>query len=536
MDQGIDLDYLLGVLKRRWPLVAVPAAFGIILSAFIAYVLPPVYESRGLILVESQQIPSELAQSTVAADASERVQVIRQRLVARENLLDAAARYNVFGDLELSPTEVVERMRDALSIDAEANGRRAGNSRGPVLLTTISIGFEANRPDIAIRVANEFLTQLLEENAQQRSTRANETLAFFNQDVDRLGSEMSALESRVAEFKRENESALPESLAFRRTELSALQNAAFDRRGRRLALDEQKRLIEDAIAVGRAAPGALASPEQQELARLRSTLTQQRAVLSETHPSIRALTARIAALESVAPEEEVDQSAGVSGESSGGGIATEAMRQVERIEAELDLLDEQQERDEARMRELEESIARTPQVEIQLDALERDKAALKEQYARAVLKRAEAQTGERLEANRQAERFEVLEPPQLPEAPIAPNRILIAGAGSFVGVALGFALMVLVELLNRSIHSARDLERALQIRPIVAIPYIETQAERAWRRWRLRSMLLFFVLAVPLAILVIDIYYLPIQVLIERLLERAGIDTMLNTIRMRFGG
>ncbi len=528
-DTFLDIRYLFGVLRRRWYLLAIPAVLGGLLSVVVAYLIPPVYMASARILVESQQIPSDLARSTVASNAEERVSIIEQRLKTRQNLLDLAEQFDVFrGRGDLSPTEIVDRMREALQIRSETFSRRR-NDRN---VSTIEISFRANEAAVSAQVANAVLTQLLQENVEQRSARASETLAFFTRDVDRLGAELDDLEQRISTFKNENQDALPESLPYRRSELSALNRQEFDRETRRLQLEERKRLLEEQIELGRSGePTAAASPEARELANLRTALAQQRAIYADTHPNIRQLTARIAAL-----AESIEQSGAVAPVADeGAGDSVSLIAELERIDNELSRLDSQEEIDAARIEELEASIARTPLVEIELGALSREYGSLQVQYREALAKKAEAETGERLEVNRQAERFEIIEQPQAPDKPVAPNRVLIAGAGGVLSVGLGFALMVLAELLNPALWSSRDLERRLSLRPVVTIPYIRTQAELSRRKWRLRLAILAVLVLPALALFLADQYVLPLPVLAERLMERSGLGEMVDLLQMRFG-
>lgn len=531
MERFFDIHYLLGALRRRWLLILAPIVVGAPLALLVAYVLPPVYESTARILVESQQIPSDLARSTVTSAAEERINLIQQRLTTRDNLLDIASRFEVFPGREaLSSAEIVGRMREAIVIRPVSFGAR---SRRDTTVNAVDISFRAYRASVASQVANELLTQLLEQNVQERNAQAGETLEFFGAQVDRLAADLAAMEARILQFKAENENALPDSLEFRRNELAGIQREAFVRESRRLALEERRRGLEEAIELGRSLTGGgPSSPYEQELARLRAALAQQSAIFSETHPSIRSLNARIAALEAagVTLTDASDAEAPVSGQ------ATEALREIERIEAELVLLEDQREVDEARIVQLEESIARTPNVEIQLGVLQRDYGALRAQYDQAVLKRAEAQTGERLEVNQQAERLEVIEQPQSPDEPISPNRVLIAGAGGVLSVGLGFGLALLAELLNPALRSARDLERELELRPIVSIPYIRTAGEGRRRRWLMRAALLLILVAAPAALFVIDQYVLPLPLLYERFVDATGLGEIVRLVQMRFGG
>ncbi len=73
-------------------LVALGGGIGITL----AIVLPPVYRAEALLIVESQQIPDELAATTVQNETTEQLQIIQQRILTRDSLLEMANRLNVY--------------------------------------------------------------------------------------------------------------------------------------------------------------------------------------------------------------------------------------------------------------------------------------------------------------------------------------------------------------------------------------------------------------------------------------------------------
>src|SRR5690625_1285522 len=98
--------YLRAIVRRLW-LVLLIFVVGSGLAVSSAYLLPPVFESSAKILVESQQIPQDLAQSTVPQGAAERLTLIEQRLMTRDNLLDLVRRLDLFPEYtHLSPSEI----------------------------------------------------------------------------------------------------------------------------------------------------------------------------------------------------------------------------------------------------------------------------------------------------------------------------------------------------------------------------------------------------------------------------------------------
>jgi len=534
---GLDPLSLLRGVRRRIGMVLAIFVVGAILSAGVAYVLPPVYESTAKILVESQQIPVDLARSTVTASAAERLQLIEQRLMTRENLLDIAERLDLFADRPgLTPTEKVDRIRDATSFDSVPFNDNP-RYRGPEVLSAFTITYASDKAAQAARVANEYVTMVLEQNLRTRNKRAAETKDFFSAEVKRLAGELGTLEARIAAYKQEHEAALPESQEFRLNELSGLQERSFEREQRRLRLEEERRTLQDSLRARQngTAPRAKLTPEEQDLSDLKRVLVQKRGLFSESHPEVRSLTARMAALESAIAATRMEPKAEDTEATNAAELElVQLRRQIALIDRQLDLIAEQQAAAERRRAALEASVAAAPKIEMALNAFNRRYEDLQTQYQIAVRKEAEAETGEKLEINKQAESFEVIEQAQVPEKPVAPKRALIAIGGSVASLAAALGLAVLLELMNASIRTTADLERLLQIHPIVSVPYIRTREEVRRRRllWGLRLLTAAVLLSALL--FAIDQFYLPLELIWQRAIDRIGLDEILATIARRF--
>jgi uncharacterized protein involved in exopolysaccharide biosynthesis len=137
---------------------------------------PPVYQSEGKILVESQQIPIDLVRPTVTASASERVATIQQRVLSRDNLLKIADKYKMFADQssKLSRTDMLDLMRANTIVKPVELG-----VQNQIVTVAVTVGFTDRRPDIATNVANELITLFLTEDARNRTNRASETTQFI---------------------------------------------------------------------------------------------------------------------------------------------------------------------------------------------------------------------------------------------------------------------------------------------------------------------------------------------------------------------
>jgi polysaccharide biosynthesis transport protein len=535
-NQSIDiLSYVKALTRRLWVILIVFIT-GSVLAAAVAYILPPVYESTARILVESQQIPEDLAQATVRQSVAERLGFIEQRLLTRQNLLGVIDRIGLFAGVPgMTPTEMVDRVRAATGFESITLGEPQRGQGG--LVSAFNITYRADNPQLAARVANEFVTMVLEQNLASRSARASETYEFFRQEVDRLAGQLLDLETQMARYKNEHGDALPDSYHFRLSELSTLEQRQFERERRRIQLGEQRRVIEQFMRDGVAPGGAPQTPEQRQLADLRRILVQKRSILAESHPEIVALKANISAIEASLLPDPAAADADPAGEETQANslAAAQGQAQLELIERELALLIEQQTSDEARAEELRDSLARTPQVEMALNAYQRRYANLQARYDNAVRKLAEAETGQRLEVNRQAERFEVIEQAQVPGSPVSPNRLMIAGGGAVASLGLGLAIALALELLNPAIRTSADLQRRLQLHPVVAVPYIHTRGERRRRaiKWIIRVALVVGTLAALLW--AVEEYVMPLQVLWSNLLDKSGIEDFIQMIQARLG-
>src|SRR5262245_31735575 len=74
--------------------------------------------------------------------------------------------------------------------------------RSDTVTIALNIGFEDEQPQIAMRVANDLLTLILNEDARNRTRRAQETTNFLAGEVKRLETELGSIEGQITEFKR----------------------------------------------------------------------------------------------------------------------------------------------------------------------------------------------------------------------------------------------------------------------------------------------------------------------------------------------
>jgi len=97
-------------------------------------------------------------------------------------------------------------------------------------------------------------------------------------------------------------------------------------------------------------------------------------------------------------------------------------------------------------------------------------------------KKNQSQESTDLEKTQQAEHFRMLDPPDLPEKPYKPNRLLLSGVGMGLGLLLGGGFAFAREKLSGKIYSEREIKKLVPFEVIAEIPPIESLKEQSSHR------------------------------------------------------
>ena len=510
----MDFRFYVRLVLQRLPYLVFFVLLGSTVGATIAMILPPRYVAQAQLVVESQQISDDLASSTVQVETAEQLQIIRQRILTRAILLDLADAFDVYGaaaDEPRSPGAIVEDMRARVGIDTSGTQRNRN-----IQATLIDVSFAAEDPDLAALVANEIVTLILEENVEMRTAATGQTLQFFEREVERLDEALSEVGTRISAFQQQNSDALPESLDFRREQLLAGQDRAASLDREIAQLREARRNAETLYEQtgGLLAAEDALSPEARELQDLRDRYTLTSAVLSDQNPRLVMLRQQIAALEAVV----AGQGAGATGPA---GRATTAFeRQLLEIDAQIADLERQRETLGTRLAALSATIEETPGNAVTLARLERDLANLQRQYDTAAARKAQAETGDTIEALSKGQRISIIENAEPPDQPTSPDRPRIALLGFVGGLAAGPGLLAFLEMMNTAVRRSVEIERALDITPIATLSYIHTRADVLRRRAAIAGVVLAIGVALPAGLWATHTFVQPLDALAEAAIGR----------------
>lgn len=147
-------------------------------------------------------------------------------------------------------------------------------------------------------------------------------------------------------------------------------------------------------------------------------------------------------------------------------------RALEDISSQLAVLEVQILEAQRLKAEIEGELATSPEVERVLAGYERQLEQLQSQHDAANGRMAQAEIDARLAEMQQAERFTLLERAIVPEGPIGGGNKKIAVAGAFASLMAGLAVAFVLDLLHPVIRTSAQMERELNLRPVVAIPEV----------------------------------------------------------------
>jgi succinoglycan biosynthesis transport protein ExoP len=578
-EQQFDFSDYIAAFKRRRLSIIVIALSVFSIGALAALLWPATYKSSATILIKEQDIPPELVQSTITSYASQRIQTISQRVMARPKLFEIINKYELYADERerLTSEEIIEEMRENISlnmIDADVVDPRTGRPTAATIAFKLS--FTGENPEQVQKVANELMSLYLQENLKERSEKASETFAFLDEESDRLSKKIAALETKLAAFKKAHSNALPELAELNRQVLDRTEREMSDIDTQLRSLEERKILLQgqlaqlkpygadaaldpatrlqalrtqyfglvarysedhpDVLAVKREIAGLEqetgvvdSSAEQlKQIDALRGELAALEKKYSDQHPDVIKLKRQIESLQSSAQSSNRKSAlASAAADNPDNPAYVQLKSQLEAANAEVRSLRTKKQDLSKKLDEYEQRLIETTQVEAEYRILARGLESEIKKHQEITGKKMAAQIAQELEKDSKGERFEIVEPPIFPEEPVSPNRPAILFLSLVLALGSGVGFAAVAESLDDSVRGSKSVAMALGAAPLAAIPYLENEREVSRRKRHLVTRAVAAVGAVVLLIAALHVFWTPLDVLWYKALRKA--DVVINT-------
>ena len=267
-----SLDDFIDFVRRRAGLIVLVTLAGCILSVWYALGRPHAYRASEVIQVAQPRISDDLAKSTVEGSAARRLQLIEQRLMARDSLHEVIVKFGLYSDLPgLKPSERVALLRNSVRIEGVAAAREGTSEDGSMSVVTISARMPT--PEQAQQVAHEFAQRTLRLSRQTRIEQARETLAFLEAREKGMAGDIAELEAEVVAFRQKHDLTLPGSIEFRRSEIATLNEVLLGIERERIRIQRAAAQIDDTQRI------ATAQRLRADLAEQLATVEAQRQLL-----------------------------------------------------------------------------------------------------------------------------------------------------------------------------------------------------------------------------------------------------------------
>lgn len=499
------------LIKQRLFWFAIPFALIAMIGLAVIGQLPPLYESRAFMIVQSQQVPDDFVQTTITAQAEERLRTVQAEVMARDNIIRIGDRFDVFRGERLSRTEKSDIMRSRASIAVRQEAdRRASRNAAAIVTTTIS--FRDEDPQKAQQVANALTNEFQTGVIEIRRDQAGGTTDFLLEEERKVRRSLQALAERIAAIKQENPSSLPDNRSLYESTLSRLliDRSRVDSSIEQTATDIQQLKMQRPLF-----SSSDLSPREQELANLRSALTTARGRYTETYPGVISLKRQVLDLErEVDPDAfrrnarseieelgrqltdlrkgtpdydetesriaelrgQLDALPAGSGDASPGEVSFAG--QLFALESREQMLARQKEDLERQITDMESRIAALPAIEGQLGSLIEEQGRLERDLAGVQAKRAAAERAESVEVQAMAERMLMIDQPSVPDEPASPDKPKLALAVFALAGGLAGLLVLIPEILFAKVQTRDHLAELLPDVPIVEVPRFKTADER----------------------------------------------------------
>ena len=485
-------EYVQILWRRKW-LIVLPAIAIATAITLVVLRLPNVYESSTLLIVKPPTISSAFVPTLSDVDLTMRINNISQIAASRSSLEPLILRYDLYREERQQgvPMEsIVERMRADMSVHIDTS-RNVTNA--------FRISYRARDPRQTQVVTRELASKYVNGQTTSLAVETQQGKEFFEKQLAEVKAQLDEVDQRRIQYMIQNRDNLPsqgQSLIGRLSGLRSQQAALITDIGRmrdqRAAMTGQMNDImqqmqrdqEDYIEMGsdpRQSPayGQLA----QRKAQLEAELEEMLLTLKPQNPDVKKVQAQIDATKR-AMDEMVSQSdarlAAIKER-----LAKRPDLRINNLKRQLEFFDSEFARQQkaldatsSEIAEIESRVNNVPGAEIGLVSLNREYETKKAYYDDLLRKKQQIDLAGAANTEAKTETIQVVDPANLPQQPIAPQRPRLLLTGILLGLGVGLAFAAAFEVPRLlTIQTKDDAEHYTGLPVLISVPELMTPQE-----------------------------------------------------------
>lgn len=468
------------IIKRR-KLVIFFVTLVVLLAALTVILrMPPVYESRALVLVSGAIYDRQANGAQIAA--------VTEQLTSRANLESLVNKYNLAHDpAQMDAT--VATLAKGIKLDTKFRSDSQGFPE------SFTLTYRHNDPKLAQQIVTDLVATFNQANATLERQAVEEMREIQTEMAD-IDAKLSGItDKRAANASRQSAAGRAAGAMDRiRSERAAISSSVEQLSSDKFRLEQkisnQKRLIIQQQEIVRNAPPVddnRPSGSYATLLRRKADLEGQVKQLSEQ------FTEKYPKL--VAAREQLDEvnrqiaAAKASGEPSRAATTSPAyqelrnlQKELSQMETELEVINIELARKQQKAESIPPSVGYSPGPSVSSTTVGGDEyeyQSLRERYS-ALLRREEAlRQFQPSTAGPGAPFFQLVDQPNLPQQPAAPNRMRLMTFALIMALGAALAVVVLSEIPRLTmINDERDVNYYLGVQVVALLPETLTVAER----------------------------------------------------------
>jgi polysaccharide chain length determinant protein (PEP-CTERM system associated) len=456
-------QYLRAAWRRRWMGVIVAwLVCGI--GWVVVYTIPNQFESAARLFVDADAVLTPLLRGLAADSApTTQLEILQRTLLSRPNLEKLVSKTDL--DLTLNGPSDRERLLTRLAAEIKVV---------PQTKNLFTITYRDKSAKLAHDVVQTLLTIFVESATGGSRSDMENARRFLERQIQSYEQQLRGAEKRRADFRARYIEILPAdntpnvpALESARAQALALEGKLQDTL---LARDSLKQEVENTppmLVVETGSNGQFVFPGGPlPKTRLQDAEDQLSMLLlkdTEQHPDVLAQRKLIESLKN-APRESTGASAARDGARDNTvkrSVPNQIYDQlkVKLIEADASVISLQRQRDDAvRYRDRLEKVQREqPGLIAEYQNMDRDYTVLRKNYEELLGRLQSANIAQAADTQADKVKLQIIDPPEIPRLPVAPNRMLLVTGVLLGGLGTGAGLTVLFGQLDRSFSTVDEL-------------------------------------------------------------------------------
>ncbi len=466
--QAVLAKYMRAAWRRRWVGLLV-AWLGCGAGWVGVYAIPNSFESTARLFVDADAVLTPLLRG-IAADSSPTTQleILQRTLLSRPNLEKLISKTDL--DLMLNGQSDRERLMGRLAVDIKVV---------PQTKNLFTITYRDKNPKIAHDVVQTLLTIFIESATGTNRTDMENARRFLERQITSYEQQLRGAEKRRADFRARYPDVLPNennpgvpALEGARNAAAAIEGKLQDAMVSRDALKQEVENTPPMVVVEQGGPMAVGPNGAAPRTQVQEAEDQLRMLLlkdTDQHPDVIAQRRLIESLKADASRQSAQRATPAGVKAAATADAGQLKRslpnpvydqlKVRLIEADTAILSLTRQRDEAvRYRERLEKVQREqPGLIAEYQNMDRDYTVLRKSHEELQSRLQSANIAQAADTQADKVKLQVIDPPEVPRLPVAPNRMILVSLVLLAGLGAGIIMPIALGQLDRSFSTVDDL-------------------------------------------------------------------------------